>query len=136
MCESYDVLKSTYQSAPAMTHTFCDYGGGSMGYGIRKFADEMIDTGIKKGCSLGACEGHKIGFAEGRSVGFVEGVIITTVALGVLNLNIWWINRIKEKKRIENNKQLTIKNEKIAKEEFNNAEVQSNIQWWRTGWGF
>ena len=41
MCESYDVLKSTYQSAPTMTYTFCDYGGGSMGYGIRKFADEV-----------------------------------------------------------------------------------------------
>lgn len=127
MCESYDVLKATYQSAPTMTHTFSDYGGGNMGYGIRKFADEMIDTGIKKGCSLGACEGRKIGFAEGRSVGLVEGVIITTVALGVLNLTIWGINRIKDKKRIEKQKQLHSKNKNAEKEEYSDVEVQSNI---------
>lgn len=128
MCESYDVLKSTYQSAPTMTYTFCDYGGGSMGYGIRKFADEMIDTGIKKGRSLGASEGYKLGFTEGHSVGFVEGAIIATVALGVLNLTIWGINKIKNKNRIDSKRQLTIKNEKTEKEEINNAEVQSNIQ--------
>lgn len=128
MCESYDVLKSTYQSAPTMTYTFCDYGGGSMGYGIRKFADEMIDTGIKKGRSLGACEGYKLGFTEGHSVGFVEGAIIATVALGVLNLTIWGINKIKNKNRIDSKRQLTIKNEETEKEEINNAEVQSNIQ--------
>ena len=131
MCESYDVLKSTYQSAPTMTYTFCDYGGGSMGYGIRKFADEMIDTGMKegvrKGVLVGFREGYKKGFSEGHAFGFVEGSIITAVALGALSITVWGINRIKDKKRIENMKQLTIKNEKIEKEEINNAEVQSNI---------
>ena len=131
MCESYDVLKSTYQSAPTMTYTFCDYGGGSMGYGIRKFADEMIDTGIKegvrKGILVGFCEGYKKGFSEGRAVGFVEGSLITTVVLSALGLSVWGVNKIRNKNKINNRKKLSLENEINEKEEICNAEVQSNF---------
>ena len=129
MCESYDVLKSTYQSATAMTYTLCDYGGGNMGLGIRKFADNMVSVGmkegIKKGLSLGACEGYKIGFTEGHSVGFLEGSVITTVALGVLTLSVWGVDKIC--KKINETKKIDLKNKTSEQEEFCNAEVQSNF---------
>lgn len=128
MCESYDIFRSTYQSATAMTCTFCDYGGGSMGNGIRKFAGEMINVGtqagIKKGRLLGLREGYKLGFADGYTVGVVEGAIITAFALGVLELTAFGINKIKNKK---SEKQEALNTEKTGKEEHNHVEVQSNI---------
>ena len=93
MCSSCDVLQASYLSANAMTNTFCDYGSGSMGEGIRKFAKEMIDSGVK--------EGYKIGCSDGYSIGFIEGSVITTVVLSVIGLSALGIKKEQKSLRLE-----------------------------------
>lgn len=86
MCESFDVLQSSYQSATAMTNAFCDYGNGSMGDGIRKFAEEMFTAGAKSS--------HKTAWSDGYSIGFSEGTVVTTVVLSFIGLSVWGIKKI------------------------------------------
>ena len=113
MCSSCDVLQASYLSANAMTNTFCDYGSGSMGEGIRKFAKEMIDSGVK--------EGYKIGFNNGCSVGFIEGSVITTVVLGVVGLSTLGIKKISEKHKTKKEQEkLQLEDESLEMEVINN----------------
>lgn len=104
-----DVLQSSYQSATSMTYTICDYGEGSMGYGIRKFADEMLDVGRKEGFKdgilFGTIKGYKSGFINGFNQGLVKGSIITTTIIGVCGVTIYCINKflIKKKNKSSNN---------------------------------
>ncbi|MBQ3602204.1 MAG: hypothetical protein IJA02_00020 [Clostridia bacterium] len=116
MCSSCDVLQASYLSANAMTNTFCDYGSGSMGEGIRKFAKEMIDSGVK--------EGYKIGCSDGYSIGFIEGSVITTVVLSVIGLSALGIKKISDKhKSKKEQKSLRLEDESLEKEVDCSAEV-------------
>lgn len=116
MCSSCDVLQASYLSANAMTNTFCDYGSGSMGEGIRKFAKEMIDSGIK--------EGYKIGFGDGYSIGFIESSVITTVVLSVIGVSALGIKKISDKhKRKKKQKRLQSEDKYLEEEVDCCAEV-------------
>lgn len=84
MCESCDVLQSSYQSANAMTFTFCDYGEGNMGQGIRKFAKEMYDVGKN--------EGYALGYGDGYINCLIDGVVIISF-IGVVCFTIKSIKR-------------------------------------------
>ena len=119
MSAACDVLQSTYQSATSMTYTICDYGEGSMGYGIRKFADEMIDVGRKKGFkdgfSFGTQKGYASGFSNGFNLGLLEGSIITTVIIGACGATIYGINKLlikKKSKKPSLNKEISESSEK------------------------
>ena len=113
MCEACDVLQSSYQPANVMTSTFCDYGNGSMGCGIRKLAEEMQTNGYKNG------------FADGLSLGFVKGSIIATATCATVALTSWGIAKI-AKNRKKKQAAKTIVSEKdipYEEEDCSNVEV-------------
>ena len=105
MCESCDILQSSYQSANAMTNSFCDYGNGSMGYGIRKFAEEMFNAGAN----------------EGYKIGFIEGTVISTATIAVVGFTVWGVKKLSDKRKAKNDQQ----NISVEKDEFN-QEVTCN----------
>lgn len=53
MCDSNDVLQSTYHSASTMTKTLYEYGEGDMGQGIRKLMEERSKRSYTKGLLSG-----------------------------------------------------------------------------------
>ena len=114
MCESFDVLQSSFSSATVMTNTFCDYGNGSMGNGIRKFAEEMFESGLE--------DGYKSGCFDGYSIGYVEGTIITTTFLGIAGLAIYGIKKFINKQKSKTNKKEATNNESIVTVNINCTE--------------
>lgn len=114
MCESCDILQSSYKSANAMTNSFCDYGNGSMGYGIRKFAEEMFNAG--------ANEGYKTGCSDGYSIGFLEGAIISTAAVAVVGFTVWGVKKLSDKwKEKKTQQNIPVENDILSQEVTCNA---------------
>ena len=60
MYDAGDVLNASYCSADVATHVLREYGKGSMGAGIRKFASEMFTFGRKKSYNAGVKKGAAI----------------------------------------------------------------------------
>ena len=83
MCSLNDVLASTKGAAPAMSHSFCEYGNGSMGEGVRK----IVSVSTKIGFVNGIKEGVIIGIPKGRK----EGLLIGVGASGAFALAVWGV---------------------------------------------
>lgn len=111
MCDSSDIIQSSYRSASAMTSSFCNYGEGNMGDGIRKFAENTYSTGLGNGYSLG----------------FTEGVIATIVSVGAVGLCAWSTKRIISRLRRKNSKEVLMPDNDEVREESYYVEVQSNV---------
>lgn len=83
MYDVCDVLHSSYCSADVTNHILREYGEGSMGKGLRKFAGEMLTIGGQQSYSAGYESGvsdtYPIAFKDGAIIGAVAGICVTVL---------------------------------------------------------
>ena len=89
MYDLCDVLKASYGSADIINHVFCDYGDGSMGNGIRKFAGQILTVASKEGYEYGFTDGHNTGMTKG----VIYGSVVTVCFVSVIASSAWCINK-------------------------------------------
>ena len=115
MCDAYDVLEASCNSANVIVSTVYDYGGNSLGEGIRKLAGEMINVGYEQGITdmeplaynEGFFEGLHQGYVTGNLNGFIKGSLVTVGAISAIGLVSWGVNKFVKKqnaKKVETKK--------------------------------
>lgn len=104
MCQSNDVLQASFHAAPEMTRHLCDYGNGSMGYGLRKLAEEMTEDG------------------------YIHGFRDATIILSIIGLSIWGVKKLVDKHHSRKNyAPLPTECNSPEQEVSCNAEVQNTL---------
>ena len=88
MYDVCDVLNASYSSADVTNHVLREYGGGNMGKGIRKFAQEMITVGCISGYEKGTKDAYSRIYKN-------VGVAVSVVCVGgIIGLGAWCTKKI------------------------------------------
>lgn len=103
MYDVCDVVNASYCSADVVNHVLCEYGDGSMGNGIRKFAGEMLMVGGRKsfdfGYEAGCADTYPVAFQKGIVTGTIIGICVT----GMVCLGVWCTERVIAYRRANKN---------------------------------
>jgi hypothetical protein len=99
MCDIYDVIESSYNSADVIVTTIFKFGDNNLGNGVRRLATDMLNAGKQLGYEDCFNKAVPVAYNLGKKNGIFIGSFVTFGIGTLLVFTSWGISKLVQQKK-------------------------------------